>query len=195
MGKTAPLVLTLAMLVVPDVEGFGTQPPTSKIRASQIPRVRTTDSTIAALIARASDWSATFRRVVELIDATDGIVYVEPGRCRHSVRACLVLTVDVAGPNRLLRILVDSRKADCSLMASIGHELWHAIEVLREPSLTNNAALFFFFMREGHHTGRDGDPLGAWETEAALKTGLDVLAELKARGNDVAPFCTPNQSR
>jgi hypothetical protein len=200
MGKAATLVLMLAIPVVSEVEGFGAQSPASKIRALQsgtrtMPRVRTTDSTIANLIARASDRSATFRHVVEVIDATDGIVYVEPGRCRHSVRACLVLTMQIAGPNRLLRILVDSRKVDCNLMASIGHELWHAIEVLREPSITNDAALFLFYMREGHHTGRDGDPLGAWETNAALQTGLNVLAELKAHANEEVASCRSNRSR
>jgi hypothetical protein len=113
--------------------------------------------------------------VVDLIDATDGIVYVEPGRCEKSVRACLALTVQVAGPNRILRIVVDPRKPDCDLIASIGHELWHAIEVLREPWLTSDAALFFFYVREGRTTRTVES---AWETHAAVKTGDAVRAEL-----------------
>ena len=146
--------------------------------APEIPRVRSTDPTIRGLIDKAAKLSSTFRQLIETINATNGIVYADPGRCGHGVRACLVLTVTVAGPNRLLRIVVDTRKTDCALIASIGHELWHAIEVLREPSLTSDAALFFFYAREGRHGDRDGDPLGAWETQAAVKTGNAVRAEL-----------------
>jgi hypothetical protein len=125
--------------------------------------------------------------VVDTINGTDGIVYVEPGRCRKHVRACMTLRVAVAGPNRILRIVVDPRKrADCDLMASIGHELWHAVEVLREPSLTSEAALFFFYGRGGRRA-RDG----AWETQAAVNTGNSVRAELRSR----AASCVGNDSR
>jgi hypothetical protein len=62
------------------------------IDAPRIPRVRDNgDPVIAALLQEATEHSATFRRLVETIDATDGIVYVERGMCRHSVRACLAL--------------------------------------------------------------------------------------------------------
>ena len=45
----------------------------------------------------------------------------------------MAMTVTLAGPYRILRIVVDPRQADCdqALMASICYELWHAIEVLR----------------------------------------------------------------
>jgi hypothetical protein len=136
---------------------------------------------LSAASARASEWSNTFRRLVDTIDGTDGIVYVEPGRCGKNVRACMALTVTVAGPNRILRVVVDTRKTDCELMASIAHELWHAMEVLREPSLTNNAALFYFYARAGRHGDRGGDPLGAWETQAAVKVGDRVRGDLRGR--------------
>ena len=171
MRKTAWFVIIVLSLVVHKSERLmahtqASDVPSSSDGARPMPRVRSTNAAIAALIARAYEWSVTFRQVVDLIDATDGIVYVEPGRCRKTVRACMALTVTVAGPSRILRIVVDPRKADCDLMASIGHELWHAIEVLRDPSLRTDAALFFFYSREGRHTDRDGDPLGAWETPA-----------------------------
>ena len=180
MRKTAWLVIMVVSLVVPHSARLVAQtrapdPLSSSDNARPIPRVRSTNSTIAALVARGSEWSATLRQVVDLIDATDGIVYVEPGRCRRSVRACLALTVQVAGPNRILRIVVDPRKPDCDLIASIGHELWHAIEVLREPSITNDAALFFFYVREGR-TRRTVE--SAWETHAAVETGYAVRTEL-----------------
>jgi hypothetical protein len=196
MRKTTWFVIMMASLVVSHSARLVAQtpapaPPFSSDNGPPIPRVRSTDSTIAALVARGSEWSATFQQVIDLIDATDGIVYVEPGRCLRSVHACLALRVHVVRPNRILRILVDPRKPDCDLIASIGHELWHAIEVLREPSIRSDTALFFFFAREGR-TSRRVD--SAFETTAAVKTGDAVRAELRNRASEHAGRCVATLS-
>ena len=69
-----------------------------------VPRVRSNSARIVDAIAQGVERSATFRGLVDTIDATDGLVFVEEGRCGHTgVRACLLLSVTVAGPNRLLR--------------------------------------------------------------------------------------------
>jgi hypothetical protein len=52
---------------------------------------------------------STFRSLLEKINATDG----------------------VAEPYRVLWIIVDRRRAACDVMVSVGHELWHDVEVLR----------------------------------------------------------------
>src|SRR4029453_1139619 len=114
-----------------------------------IPRVRSDNPVIARLIERATERSPTFKDLVCAIDRPDGLVYVEEGACRHSVLACLALSVKIAGPNRLLRILVNTRKSDCDVMASIGHELRHALEVLSDLNVRRNRDMFFFFHREG----------------------------------------------
>jgi hypothetical protein len=145
-------------------------------RAPRIPRVRDNgDPVIAALVQEATERSATFRRLVDRIDATDGIVYVEQGRCGHHVRACLALTVVVAGPHRILRIVVDTHREHGELLASIGHELQHAVEALSDPHVTDNNRIYFFFDRIGP-TSKD-----RFETNAAIQAGLEVLAELGAR--------------
>jgi hypothetical protein len=144
-------------------------------QAPRMPRVRSNSPAIRAVIDQATERSVTFRRLVDTIDRTDGLVYVDEGRCNHSVRACLMLSVKVAGPYRLLWIAVDARKAPgAELMASIGHELQHAVEVLSDPAVTDNHAMFFFY----HHRG-SGDT-GRFETKAAIDAGLDVLAEVRA---------------
>jgi hypothetical protein len=135
--------------------------------------VRSTSPAIATAIGEGSKRSGTFRRLVDAIDTTNGLVYIEAGLCGHGVRACLVLSVKVAGPYRLLRILVDLRKTDQELIEAIGHELQHAVEVLSDPRLTNYYEIYSFFQREGP-TGS-----GRFETVAAVRAGLDVLAEAK----------------
>ena len=144
-----------------------------------MPRVRDTgDPSIAGIIREAAECSETFRRLVETIDATDGIVYVERGKGRNGVRAYLALTVTVAGPNRILRIVVDTRTERARLMAAIGHELQHAVEVLSDPAVTNDDAIYSFFDRVG--------PTGSerFETPAAVRAGLNVFDELRAHSRE-----------
>jgi hypothetical protein len=148
---------------------------TSASDSPTLPRVRDTgDAMIAALIQEGTEHSPTFRRLVNTIDATNGLVYVEQGTCHHHVRACLVLTVQVAGPYRLLRILVDIHTIHGELLASIGHELQHAVEALSDPHVTDSTSIFNFFDRIGQR-GQD-----RFETVAATEAGQDVLAEWRA---------------
>jgi hypothetical protein len=139
-----------------------------------IPRVRSSNAAIAALIQQAGERSKTFRGLVEAINASDGIVYVEEGTCGHGVRACFV-TVTVAGANRILRVKVDTRKAaDPDLMWLIGHELRHTIEVLSDRTVTSQADMYFFYSQEGHKQ----NDARAFETPAAIEAGEAIRAEV-----------------
>jgi hypothetical protein len=88
---------------------------------------------------------------MEAIAATDGLVYVLEGTCGQGVRACLHMSVEVAGTNRLLRVHVNPRRAPgCELIDSIGHELQHALEALSNPNIETSFALSSYF----HQIGR-----------------------------------------
>ena len=146
--------------------------------APGIPRVRDIgDPQIAALIAEATARSATFRRLVAVIDDSDGIVYVERGMCWHSARACLSHSVVVAGPHRLIRVIVDTHRDRDELLAALGHELRHAVEVLERPQLRTMSAVMFFYEHEGFAID------GRFETQAALDTEAAVLEDLKRAQN------------
>jgi hypothetical protein len=128
---------------------------------------------VARLIQEATQRSATFRTLVDTIHASDGIVYVNEGDCGHGVRACLV-DVTAAGSNRILRIQLDTRKADWDLMGSIGHELRHAVEVLGDPTVTSKGAMYFFYNRIGRRGTKS-----SFETEAAVAAGNAVRSEVR----------------
>ena len=114
-----------------------------------VSRVRADAPAIKARILEATRRSATFRGLVDTIDATNGIVFIQQGRCGHGVRACLPLTVTMAGPSRLLRVVVDMTRADRDPIASIGHELRHAVEVLSDETVTSDGAIFMLYKRIG----------------------------------------------
>ena len=102
---------------------------------------------IAALIQSASEQSKTFKGLIDTINQSDGIVFVEEGTCGHGVQACFV-TVTKAGRDRILWVKVDTtRTSDLDLKAQIGHELRHTIEVLSDRSVTNQIAMYFFIVR------------------------------------------------
>lgn len=145
----------------------------------EIPRVRDNgDPSIGALIREATARSATFRHLVETIDATDGIVYVEHGKCRRGAHAYLMLSVTVAGPHRVLRIVVNRRRDPTAVMAAIGHELRHAVEVLHDRAVTTDRAIYFFYQREGSRS------CDRFETAAAVRAGSQVFDELSRRPAD-----------
>jgi len=151
-------------------------------------RVRSHSPEVAALIGRASESSAMFRRLTTTIDGTDGLIYVDYGTCGHGVRACLVLAVQVAGPFRVLHIKIDARRTDCHLMASIGHELQHAIEVLSNPHITDGVSAYSFYERIA--PGSTSDRLW-FETKAAQRTGDEVRREVCRRSLTAEPNRRP----
>jgi|SRR5688572_8315905 len=139
-----------------------------------VQRLRTLGDVLAAIVTQAIDRSTTFRQLVEVIGQTDGIVYVEHGRCGHGVRACL-LAVTSAGANRIVRVRVAANKTDWDMMGSVGHELQHAVEVLGNPAITSTVAMHLFYLRKGHRVG------DVFETAAAIRAGNDVRAEVRSR--------------
>jgi len=135
--------------------------------------VRSSNSELLALIEQAGERSATFRSLVDTINASDSIVFVEAGNCGHGVRACFV-SVTATTTHRYMRVVVDTRKADWDLMGSIGHELRHTIEVIGQPSIRSNASKYFFYAQNGV----EGTPT-ARETQAAVDAGNTVRHEVR----------------
>ncbi len=137
------------------------------------PRVRSAHPYLRAMIAEAQVRSATFRRLVSAIEATDGIVFVEEGDCRHGVHACLVPVITLAGGSRMLQVLVDARQPDWEVMASMGHELQHALDVLSDAHIRTEVQMYFHFLGKGY--GGGGEPL---ETPDAVRAGNAVRNEV-----------------
>ena len=149
------------------------------VAASPMPRVRSTNPVIAAALVKGQAQSRTFRSLVRTIEATDGIVYVEHGRCGHGVPACLSLSVVSGGGFRLLRILVDEAADLVALISVIGHELRHAIELLSEPGVKSWTAAYLYYQREAPTSDR------VFETSAAIAAGAAVERDLKNAGEVV----------
>jgi len=137
--------------------------------------VRSSDRGLKDLIGVAAQESKTFKELLAGVETTNGIVYVEPGKCSHGVHACLQFWMRVSGPNRFMRILIDRSMHQTAIetMSSIGHELQHAIEVLREPSIRDGVTMFNFFKQIAPTDNN------RFETTAAVNAGDAIYDELR----------------
>ena len=129
---------------------------------------------MAALIGEATARSPTFKNLVASIEATDGMVFVDEGKCPRHIPACLVWQLTHAGAFRVLFVVIDTRRPDIHLMASIGHELRHALEVLEDSSIRTTSALKQFYMREGKEVRPH-----VVETAAGHAAGDTILLEIQ----------------
>jgi hypothetical protein len=73
----------------------------------------------------------------------------------------------------VLNIFVDAQHHDLSLMGAIGHELQHALEVLGDPQIRTDVALFAFYRLHGLRVK------GVIETRAAIAAGDAVRDEIR----------------
>jgi hypothetical protein len=143
-----------------------------------IVRVRGEDPEIGTILRDAVDRSPAFRRLVETINATNGIVFIEHGQCRARLKACLLISVTMAGSERLLHIHVDTRGDIGEVTGLIGHELQHASEALSEAGVTSGALLFAYFERIAGSPTASGQL--EFETEAATRAGETVRREIES---------------
>ena len=149
-------------------------------------RLRSESPQIRAAIADGIRWSPSFRRLAEIVYASDAIVYIEEGRCRAGVAACLLMAITAAGPFRVLHVRANTRKlADCRLTAAIGHELHHVAEVIENPRIRSGLQAYAFFDRVGPTNH------GRFETQAAITTGLKVDREACGRDRRVPAIRAP----
>jgi hypothetical protein len=172
---TASWVLALGIAVAdPAVAAAQTAVPSRAAFA----HVRSSDEAVTILMREAAARSATFRAMVEQIDTSDGIVYVEPGACRSGPRACLI-AVSAAGVNRLLWVRVQTNRPHWDLMGAVAHELWHALEVLGEPDIRSNSAMHLFYERKGFRVS------GSFETREAIRVADRVRREVRRGGGRI----------
>jgi hypothetical protein len=145
--------------------------------------VRSTNSRIQEVIQYALDRSESFKDLLVTLDGLDRVVLVEEGPCpRSEQRSCLQLK---GGGARLL-IHLDSRQALSVVAAQLAHELYHAVEIAREPAVVDAASMQELYERIGFNSCQNSYS-SCWETRAArafetLVTGQILRAALIGDG-------------
>lgn len=135
-------------------------------------KVRATTPQLSARLRDGRARSATFRALLDRLEADAVLLYVVPGQCRRHdpvrLGGCLIF-LGSAGGLRHFRIIVDDSAPARVLIATIGHELQHAVEIVDAGISARGDGLPGTEVRSG-----------VYETEAALRTGRAILSELGA---------------
>ena len=137
-------------------------------------KVRGTHPEIQALIAQGMRRSATFAALLFELDTTDVIVYVERVHNLPAVIAGRLLLVSATANQRYVRIQLGTGGTTADAIATLAHELQHAIEVGKSPGVRDQDALARLYKRIGRNS------LGAhtYDTLAAQNMGKRVRKEI-----------------
>ncbi len=141
------------------------------------PRLRPQDSRITLILQEGMARSATFRALVDRIEASNLIVYVAVSPILKSGLSGALTWMTRAGDFRYVRASIRIDLPFDQMIATVAHELQHAVEVIEEESVVDESSLIALYRRIGEpsHTLGKG-----WETVAARRTGAQVRRELVA---------------
>lgn len=140
------------------------------------PRIRPQDPRSTQLLRDGMARSETFRALVERIEASQVFVYVSVSPFIKSSLAGQLTWMTQAGPYRYLRATLSADQTSDQAIASLGHELQHAIEVVDDEMVTSEKSLIALYKRIGHPSRAVAT--AGWETNAAQEAGFRVRREL-----------------
>ncbi len=140
-------------------------------------RVRGAHPEIRRMIGEGDRMSATFRTLLDEIQRSNAIVVVQFGLCANGRFRSCVVGVEGDARQRHIRIVLKARPTDYRLMATIAHELHHALEIVRESDVVDGESALRLYRRIA--TGDCKWGLSeTCETEAAQTLEAKVLDEL-----------------
>ncbi|HYE88598.1 MAG TPA: hypothetical protein VEA16_19685 [Vicinamibacterales bacterium] len=140
------------------------------------PRIRPQDNRIKQVLQEGVERSATFKALVDRIEAGDVIVYVAVNPLLKSSLSGALTWMTQAGGFRYVRASISSDLLFDQMIATVAHELQHALEVIGDTSVRDEKTLIALYRRIGHENPNIR-PLG-WETVAAQETGWKVRREI-----------------
>jgi hypothetical protein len=151
--------------------------------------VRSTEAPLRGALELGAAHSELFQALVDRLNASDVVVHVLyddrpwPGVAGHLTFAAS------AGGVRYLRIAVRRRLSGCDLVAILGHELQHAVEIADERSVVDQPTMAAFYATAGERRNGDGRP--TFDTAAAIAAGDRVRREFLGGGRTDGPDRRP----
>jgi hypothetical protein len=149
-----------------------------------VPRVRAADTRVAAALKEGLDRSASFRTIVDRLNALDVIVYIETQPLLRGRLAGTMTWVTATKEYRYVRVSLNPELNAHQMVASLAHELRHVLEVGEAKSIVDTKTMTDYYRVAGVEKHANSDE---WDTEAAQRTGEIVRRELAdAYNNGVA---------
>jgi hypothetical protein len=152
------------------------------------PRVRPYDGRTATLLLEGIQRSGTFREIVNRIEMRDVIVYLQMQPQLKGRLAGSMTWLTRTNHFRYVRISISPDINGELAIATLGHELQHALEVASAPSVIDPESLTAHYRQigitvKGQYNG--------WDTEAAQIAGDEIRRDLAASRAARAPDAVP----
>jgi hypothetical protein len=139
--------------------------------------VRALDPRLDALIEEGARRSPLFRSLLDAIERSTVIVYVQSRPLPARLGGRLTLT-GAAAPWRYLRIEIECRQGLDLQIAALGHELQHAVEIAEAGAIVDQRSIKALYGRIGFavdHGQRQ------FESDAARNAGVRIRRDLLSR--------------
>jgi hypothetical protein len=180
--RLTPLLLLVMLSVAPHAaaqapHGQQGQPQrTPQNPADSAPHVRPVKE-LRSLVEEAAERSPEVRALLDRLEETDVTVYVRGRAFDNSELDGRVALLAVTTLQRYLVIELSCLRNTIVQMSTLGHELYHALEIALEPSIVDARTLAAHYRRIGEE---QGDNLGrqTFETGAAFEAGRRTRRQL-----------------
>lgn len=143
---------------------------------SPVPHVRP-EKSARALFAAAVDRSQTVRELVDRLDQSNVIVYIRTRVFGVTQLDGRIGFLAASPPHRYLVIELACGRPLFEVMATLGHELRHAVEIADAPSIVDVQSMAAHYERIGFLTS-GANPVRTFETDAAVEAGRRAHREL-----------------
>lgn len=147
-------------------------------------RLRPQDARLEQLLKEGSRRSATFKSLVDRIEASNVIVYVALNPMMKSSLSGMLTWMTRAGDFRYVRASISKDLTPDQMIATLAHELQHAVEVIDDPNVIDEESLVALYRRIGQQNSNAAP--ARWETIAAQQAGYRVRRELVERQSTIA---------
>jgi hypothetical protein len=139
-------------------------------------RLRPADGIAAHALERGRACCPTIGALVQELEASDLIVYVETAALANPASARTVLMGAVKN-NRYVRVTLNRMTSPEGLIELLGHELQHAVEIARAREVRDRDGMVALYQRIGLRK----ESTNRFETQLARDTGHRVRAEIASR--------------
>ncbi len=182
---------TLAAWTAQEPAGPSARP----IDAPAVTHIRSTDPAVHELLAEAAASSFTIARLIDFIERSDVIVYLQISRVSSSLPTSHTRLIS-AGPTgfRYLSVWIDFLLLSRQRVEMLGHELQHVAEITRATDVNTEEDMLRFYQETGYPSWSDH----AFETREAILVQLLVSQELRAADEPRTQFdayCAPCHGR
>lgn len=136
--------------------------------------VRGLSPSVTSLLEAGARRSYTFARLLDSVERSDVIVYVQAAPDLPLSLAGRLMLAGSAHGRRYLRIQIAPGGTQEDMIATIGHELQHAVEVAESPEVHDDHGLSALYQR----IGMGGTDSTHFDTIAAREAGRTIRGEL-----------------